>query len=417
MKELGIYIHIPFCIQKCYYCDFISYANKLEYQKKYIDNLKYEIQAQKDILEKYHITTIYIGGGTPSVIDSKYIVEILDEIKKYMSEEDYRNAEITIEVNPGAVSIGKLIDYRNVGINRISIGLQATQDRILKKIGRIHTWEDFNKTYQDVIDVGFKNINVDLMIGLPELSISDIKESLDRVIGLSPKHISVYSLIVEENTKIEKFIETGKYTLPDEEQERMEYKYVKDYLELHDYEHYEISNFSKKDYHSRHNENCWKQKEYIGFGIAAHSYIDGIRFSNTEKLDNYIQYLKEDFFEFNISNLEKKAKLLREKDHKENKDLSNEFNDEFPIPFGIRKIHEIQNLESQKKEYMLLGLRMLDGVLISEFKKKFGDNPLYLFRKELAKLVDENLIEVDLDNIKLTRKGLDLANLVWEEFV
>ena len=417
MKELGIYIHIPFCIQKCYYCDFISFANKLEYQKKYIDNLKYEIQAQKNILEKSHITTIYIGGGTPSIIDSKYIVEVLNEIKKCMNVEDYRNAEITIEVNPGAVDIEKLKDYKNAGINRISIGLQSTQDRILKKIGRIHTWEDFNKTYQDVIDVGFENINVDLMIGLPELTINDIKESLDKVIKLSPKHISVYSLIVEENTKMEEFIESGKYILPDEEQERMEYRYVKDYLELNDYEHYEISNFSKKNYHSKHNENCWKQKEYIGFGIAAHSYIDGIRFSNTENLNNYIQFSEEDFSRFNIENLEEMVKLLQEKNHKENENSNYELDEEFPISFGIRKVHEIQNLDSQKKEYMLLGLRMLDGVLISEFKMKFGENPLYLFRKELAKLVDENLVKVDLDNIKLTRKGLDLANLVWEEFV
>lgn len=402
MKELGIYIHIPFCVQKCYYCDFVSYANKLEYEKKYIENLKFEIQAQKSLIEKYNITSIYIGGGTPSVLESKYINEILNEIKN-INEINFENSEITIEINPGAVTLEKLEDYKKIGINRISIGLQAVQDEILKRIGRIHTWKEFCKTYQNVLDVGFENINVDLMIGLPEQTIQDVKESLEKVLEYSPKHISVYSLILEEGTKMEELIKKGIYKLPDEEIERMQYKYVKNTLELKGYDHYEISNFSQKGYHSKHNENCWKQKEYIGFGVAAHSYINKIRFSNTNKLDEYINYDKNDFDKFNIEKMIKK--------------LDKDSILDFPIEFGNRIIYEKQNKNEEEKEYMLLGLRKIEGISILEFKQKFFENPIYLFRKELDKLVKEELIEIDLDNIKLTQKGLDFANIVWEEFV
>ena len=244
--------------------------------------------------------------------------------------------------------------------------------------------------------VGFKNINVDLMIGLPEQSIGDVKESIDKILELQPEHVSVYSLIVEDGTKISKLIENGVYSLPDEELERMEYSYVKNKLELVGYEHYEISNFAKEGYYSKHNLNCWKQMEYLGFGVSAHSYYENVRFSNTEDLNTYINASSQDFEEFNFKNLYNKIESDKSK---------------------LKIIQEIQNIEDKKKEYMLLGLRTLKGVSISEFKQKFGENPIYLFRKELEKLVNEDLLRVDLDNIMLTRKGLDLANIVWEEFV
>ena len=274
--EIGIYVHIPFCIKKCYYCDFVSYANSFEMQDDYIKKLKQEIEENKEYLKNNEITTIYIGGGTPSSIKEEHI-----------------------------------------------------------------------------------------------------KEILEKIVNLKPKHISVYSLIVEEATPIEKMINLGKLKLPEEEEERNEYHYTKNYLELNGYKHYEISNFAIDGYESKHNTNCWKQKSYIGFGIAAHSYMNGVRYSNTTDLKQYL------------------IKSSKE----------------------IKTIHEKQNKEEMKKEYMMLGLRMLDGVKISEFKAKFGENPIFLFRKELEKLVNEELVEIDLDNIKLTNKGLDLANLVWEEFV
>ena len=404
MKELGIYIHIPFCVKKCYYCDFVSYPDKLDYQKEYIEKIKQEIREEQEVFKDADITTIYIGGGTPSIIDSKYIIEILEYLYKFIGKKD---REITIEINPGTINKTKLQDYKKAGINRISIGLQSSNDKILKTIGRIHNFEDFLKAYNLVVEEGFENINVDLMLGLPLQTIEDIKQSINEVLNLKlkPKHISIYSLIVEENTQLDKMLDEGKITLPNDEYERKEYAYTKNTLELNGYKHYEISNFAQEGYESKHNVNCWKQKEYIGLGVAAHSYINGIRFSNTTNLPKYLKNEK-----FEIPN-EKEIEELKKKIDKQN----NEY--KLPLKIGIKTIHEIQNEEDMQNEYMILGLRMLDGVKISEFKQKFVENPIYLFRKELEKLVDEKLIEIDLDNIKLTRKGLDLANIVWEEFI
>ena len=455
-KELGIYLHIPFCKKKCYYCDFVSYADKLLYQERYINALLLEIESQKDILKESNITTIYIGGGTPSIIDVKYIKLVINKLNEILNfnnsnieidksnlldnnerdllnnnEKDLLNIEnlnlikkpieITIELNPGTVTKEKLEQYYNLGINRLSIGLQSTQDKLLKQIGRIHTYSEFLQTYKLAREIGFKNINIDLMIGLPNQSIEDIKETVENIINLNPEHISVYSLIVEQGTKIAELIDSRDLKLPDEDLERMEYSYVKNKLELAGFKQYEISNFAKENYYSKHNVNCWKQKEYIGFGISAHSYYENIRFSNTEDFNKYINSGYSDFEKFNIKNLLKNINCseLEEETIIENQELSRakiikyiELESK-----GLKTIHEIQTTEEKQKEYMLLGLRMLEGVSISEFKQKFGENPIYLFRESLSKLVEEELIKIDLDNIFLTRKGLDLANLVWEEFV
>ena len=275
--------------------------------------------------------------------------------------------------------------YKNCGINRLSIGLQSTDDDILKKIGRIHNYEQFLDTYKWAEEAGFENINVDLMLGLPGQDIEILKKSLENVVNLKPepKHISVYSLIVEENTKIEQRIDSGELSLPDDEEERRQYHYMKNFLELNGYKHYEISNFAKPGFESKHNMNCWEQKRYVGFGVAASSYVKGVRYTNTSSLGKYL----------NVKTI-----------------VGNDFE-------TVKIIEETQNKLDMEKEYMMLGLRKLDGVSISKFEQKFGENPIYLFRNELQKLVEEDLLEVDLDDIKLTSKGLDLANLVWEEFV
>ena len=380
-EELGIYIHIPFCKKKCYYCDFISYCNKNEFVDDYIKCLKKEIinftQKYKDI---YDITTIYIGGGTPSSIEEKYIKDIIDTIDKNLVKiKDIK--EITIEVNPGTITKRKLEQYKSSGINRISIGLQSTNNKLLEEIGRIHNFNEFLETYNMARKVGFKNINVDLMLGLPNQTINDLSNSINEIIKLNPEHISIYSLILEENTVLYNLVEQGKLTLPTDELERNMYWYVKNKLELNNYNHYEISNFAKEGYESKHNWNCWEQKQYVGFGTSAHSYLKDKRFSNTENLEQYINNIENDNIEKNYV------------------------------------IHENQNIEDKKKEYMLLGLRKIEGVSIQKFKNKFKDNPIYLFRNELQKLIEENLLEIDGDSIRLTNKGLDLANVVWEEFV
>lgn len=281
----------------------------------------------------------------------------------------------------GTVDEEKLLEYKNAGINRLSIGLQAVQNRILNLLGRIHDFEQFKNSYELAKKVGFTNINVDLMLAIPTQTEEELIESVQEVIKLNPNHISIYSLILEEGTEFEKLIKDGKLSLLDEELERKMYWKTKNILEKNSYNHYEISNFAKKGFESKHNMDCWNQEEYIGFGLAAHSYINNKRFSNTDKFDEYIKNIENNELEKNI------------------------------------EIHEKQDKESKAKEYMMLGLRKISGVSISKFERKFRINPLFYFRFEIEKLVNENLIEVDLDNIKLTKRGLDLANLVFEEFI
>lgn len=378
LEELGIYIHIPFCKQKCFYCDFCSFANKNEMQGKYVETVINEI---KNIThkEKYTVTTIYLGGGTPSILNPDYIKSILQEIKS--SFEILDDAEITIEINPGTVNEEKLKKYKEYGINRLSIGLQSANDKILKKIGRIHDYKQFEETFFYARKCGFKNINVDLMIGLPTQAVENVKQTLEKIIQKNPEHISVYSLIIEEGTIIEKLINENKLQLPDEETERIMYWTVVNELKENGYNQYEISNFSKKTYESKHNTNCWKQKQYIGLGTSAHSYLNKKRYSNTNNIEEYIKNIQENNISKNIT------------------------------------IHEEQTEESTMNEYMLLGLRMIQGININEFKQKFKIDPTIKYKETLEKLQKENLIQITKTSIKLTKQGIDFGNIVWEEFI
>lgn len=381
MEKLGIYVHIPFCKKKCKYCDFISFSCDEEIYTKYVEALINEIKnTSKNIISSIHeVSTIYIGGGTPSLIDSKYIEEIIETI--YQNIRVAGNAEITIEVNPGTVTREKLETYKKLGINRLSIGLQTTDNELLSLIGRIHTYEEFLDTYNMAREIGFTNINVDLMLALPTQTEKMLVDSLLKVINLNPNHISLYSLILEEGTVLEKEIEEGKYKLVDEELERKMYHKTKNILEKNGYNHYEISNFAKKGFESKHNLDCWDQREYLGFGLAAHSYYRNKRFSNTNDLDEYINNISKFNFTKNV------------------------------------EVHELQDREAKAKEFMLLGLRKINGVSISEFERRFRVHPLFYFRFEISRLDEEGLLEVELDDIRLTKKGLDLANQVFEAFV
>jgi len=374
-KDIGIYVHIPFCMSKCYYCDFVSYSNKKNLIKKYVQALVKEIRYIK--LNKYNIKTIYIGGGTPSILDSEDIVKILNEITKNRQE----SKEVTIEVNPGTVNEEKLKNYKKAGVNRLSIGLQVTDNFILGQIGRIHKYEDFLKTYKEARKIRYNNINVDLMLALPNQTIEILTDSLQKIIDLKPEHISLYSLILEENTKLYNMVMQKKIELPSEEEERQMYWKTKNILEENGYIHYEISNFAKKGYKSKHNSDCWKQKEYIGIGAAAHSYLENKRFSNIESVENYIENINNGNFKDNVI------------------------------------IHEIQSKNEKQKEYMLLGLRKIEGININEYKNIFGENPIFQYSKELNKLTKIDLLKVDGNYIKLTNKGLDLANIVLEQFI
>lgn len=387
-KEIGLYVHMPFCKQKCYYCDFVSYANKYNMVDRYIQCLKKEIiqyanenriMSKHGLEPKYVIKTIYIGGGTPSSIDELYIINILQKIKENFKIKN--DAEITIEVNPGTVNKEKLETYRDIGINRLSIGLQAVQDEILKSIGRIHTFKDFENTYKYAREVGFNNINVDLMINLPNQTLDNVKESVKAILNLKPEHISVYSLILEENTKLYEMVKSKQVALEPEEVERQMYWHVKETLEKYKYIQYEISNFAKSGFQSQHNIDCWNQEEYIGVGIAASSFIENKRYSNISNLEEYMD------------------------------------NIESGMPNKNLILDEVLDFESKMNEFMMLGLRTIQGVDIKKFEQKFKINPIIKYCKILEKLNHEGLIEIDANNIKLSNKGIDLANVVWEEFV
>lgn len=384
---LGIYVHIPFCKKKCKYCDFYSIENK-NLVSEYVKTVKENIEKIDVILEKNNIgnlankekvDTIYFGGGTPSYIDSIYITQILEKIRKKFDVQ--KDAEITIEVNPGTVNKEKLENYFNAGINRLSIGLQSTNNSILKAIGRIHTFEEFKETYTLARNVGFKNINVDLMLALPFQTIDDLINSTYEVIKLNPEHISIYSLILEDNTPLKKEVENKIIFLPSEDDERKMYHKIVEILEKNGFLQYEISNFSKEGFNSKHNLNCWKQHEYLSFGAASHSYFNNTRFSYIANVKKYIDFFSEQMY---------------------NK---------------IVEIHEIQNFESKMREYIILRLRTRYGVNFKEFKNEFGIDFLNYFNKEILKLQTEDLIKINSENITLSKKGLDFANIVFEEFI
>lgn len=353
----SIYIHIPYCKQKCLYCDFNSYSNKENTMNKYFDALVKEIKSY-NIKE---LNTIYFGGGTPSFVDSKYIREIMSILPKAN--------EVTLELNPGTVNKEKFAEYKNIGINRLSIGLQAIQNDILKEIGRIHTLNDFEEAFKLARNAGFDNINVDLMHGLPNQSVQEFKDSVDYLVKLGPEHISCYSLILHNDIF---------KNLPTEEDERKMYYCAKEKLKESGYIHYEISNFAKSGKESKHNLVYWNQEEYIGVGAGASSYLNGERYTNVASIEEYIKRI----------NRGESVNIIEEK----------------------------QNSEDKLNEYMILKLRLIKGVNIKEANEKFKTDIVKKYEKSLEKLQKLGLIKID-ENIYLTDKGLDLANIVWEEFI
>ena len=378
MKKIGIYVHIPFCKSKCAYCDFTSFANEDYKEEEYIKALDQEINERLKN-DEYRVSTIYFGGGTPSFIKEKYIEQVLDTIRENCIIET--DCEITLEANPGTITEGKLNKYIDSGINRLSIGLQTSNNNLLKTIGRIHRYKDFETAIELAKRTGFNNINSDIIIGLPGQTIYDVEETLEKITEMNLQHISVYSLILEEGTILNDRVERGEIELPDEEIERYMYWFAKRKLEEAGYIHYEISNFAKPGFYSQHNLDCWSQKEYLGFGISASSYENGIRYSNKKNLDNYIK---------NIEN----GQFSR-----------------------IRIIEEKQNEEMKMNEFMMLGFRKIVGVNIEEFKEKFGKNPLIIYKEKIARLLLQQLIEYNSEYLRLSKKGIDLANIVFKEFI
>lgn len=381
MKELQLYIHIPFCAKKCGYCDFNSMVLNEESQRPYVEQLIDEIRMQGKLYSEYYISTIYIGGGTPTLLKGTWVANIMSAV--YEAFMVVTSAEISIECNPGTVSIDKLRYYRQSGINRISIGLQSTFEHELKKLGRIHSFDEFLDCFQMVREAGFTNVNVDLMSAIPNQTVDTYKESLRRVVRLKPEHISAYSLIIEPNTPFFKLYgnqETHK-DLPSEECEREMYYLAKKYLTEQGYVHYEISNFAKPGYECRHNIGYWTGVEYLGLGLGAHSYVLGKRFHVEDSLPKYMK--------------------IRMK-----KDLT-------PCYQDIDDITKEQSMG----EFFYLGLRMTRGVNLEEFAYKFKEDPFRIFAAAIGKHIRLGLLDYNEPYLFFTDKGRDFANYVEGDFI
>ncbi|WP_341877431.1 radical SAM family heme chaperone HemW [Defluviitalea saccharophila] len=376
-NQIGLYIHIPFCQSKCYYCDFASYANKNEQMASYVSALKEEINQYGILLQNHQINTIFIGGGTPTVLSPHLLRTILQSLFHNFNIKS--EAEITIESNPGTLDLEKLQLLKECHVNRLSIGLQAYQNSFLKDLGRIHTVEEFVQNYYLARSLGFDNINIDLMFSLPNQTLRDWMDTLKNVALLNPEHISCYSLTIEEDTPFGQWEAEGRIKLNDAEADRAMYHYAGWYLNKMGYKQYEISNFSKAGFLSKHNLVYWTYKPYIGMGLGAHSFYNGERYHNTYNLDQYIK-------------LSGSIAVLKE---------------------DAEKI----SLPMQYAEYIFLGLRLLEGISVEQFNHTFQVSFEKLFGKKIEKLVKLGLVENNKNIIKLTPKGLDVSNTVFAEFL
>ncbi|MGL5753922.1 MAG: radical SAM family heme chaperone HemW [Paraclostridium sp.] len=374
---LGLYIHVPFCAQKCYYCDFNSYKIKSNEKEDYLINIEREMLLYKDKFKDKSFDTVFLGGGTPSILK-------VDELKRLMSKmyENFNikeDAEITIECNPGTINKEKLEAMKKIGINRLSIGLQATQNYHLKSIGRIHTYEEFEKNYYDAIDIGFENINIDLMYALPNQKEEEWKDTLDKIIKLNPSHISAYSLILEEGTKLYDMYENNEFNLLDEDTDIEMYNYTINTLKDNGYNQYEISNYSKYEKECKHNIIYWKCDNYLGLGPGASGYIEDTRYSNVEDLNEYNNKLNQ----------------------------------------NLKPINEENKLSDKDKieEFIFMGLRMNEGISLDIFEKRFKIDFKDLYKNALEKLIANKLIKMEDSNVSLTQKGREISNSVFIEFI
>ena len=380
-KPLGLYVHIPFCVQKCKYCDFLSAPADDATKKRYVDALCKEIEGYKQLTKEYRLATIYFGGGTPSVLDVSFIEQILDAVKKSFFA-DMAAAEVTLEVNPGTASLEKLKRYKELGINRLSIGVQSSKEDELKLLGRIHSFEEAKQTVLWAREAGFANLSLDLMSALPGQSLENYKENVEAILALNPEHISSYSLIVEEGTPFYNQYAEGmpkESELPDEETDRAMYAYTKERLAQAGYHRYEISNYAKQGYESRHNSSYWIGTEYLGIGLGASSLFTNARYHNETDLTRYLE----------------------------------------DIEAGDDVRREIERLvpEEQMEEFMILGLRMMRGISRAEFQKRFGKPIETVYGSALKKLKRQGLLVLEGDTIALTDSGIDVSNQVFVEFV
>lgn len=374
MKDkISLYIHIPFCVRKCLYCDFPSFSGMESVFDDYVRMLCREIDETYSDYRGMEVKSIFVGGGTPSVLPPALLGRISDKIFSRFDVDS--KAEITIETNPGTLDAKKLGEMKSMYFNRLSMGLQAWQDRLLKKLGRIHTADEFEANFLQARDAGFKNINVDLMFALPAQSLDDWQETLEKVMKLRPEHISAYSLIIEEGTPFFDMFDRGEFKEIDEVTDRKMYYLAKEMLSDKGYKQYEISNFAKEGFECYHNKVYWRTEEYQGFGLGAHSYADGVRFHNTYDMKEYLR------------------------------------------GEGLRLDKEFLSIEEKQEEFMFMGLRMNEGVSEAEFLRRFGESMDSVYGDEIKELISEELLVKKDGRLSLTDRGVDISNSVFEKFI
>lgn len=375
-KLLELYFHIPFCVSKCLYCDFLSGQAGKEVQDSYIRALLKETLMRGKEYSDYRVPSVFIGGGTPSVVDVEWIEQLMELTGRAFQLE--KDVEITMEVNPKTADETALKRYRNAGINRLSIGLQSARDEELARLGRIHTFGQFKEIYEGARAAGFRNINVDIMSGLPGQTPEDYRYTLERILALKPvpEHISAYSLIVEEGTAFERFLKEGTLALPDDEDERLMYADTARILGSAGYHRYEISNYCRTGYECRHNIGYWSRTEYLGLGLGAASLVGEKRFSNGKDMSAYL-------------------------DH----------------PTDVREQEESLSREAQMEEFMFLGLRLVKGVERIHFFECFGVTLDAIYGNAIGRNVKEGLLVDEGAWVRLTDRGLDLSNYVMAQFL
>ena len=381
-KELELYLHIPFCVKKCNYCDFFSVSGSEEEQEAYVQAMVQEIHLYQEKFRPYEVKTIFLGGGTPSLLSGSQTERIFQSL--HDSFEIARDAEITMEMNPGTVDLQKLKQYKEIGVNRLSIGLQSAQNRELKMLGRIHTFEDFLETWKEVEKAGFENRNIDLMSALPGQKLETWEDTLRKVLALQPEHISAYSLILEEGTPFYNWYESGRFNagdweLPTEEEEYTMGERTIQILQEAGMHRYEISNYAKPGKECRHNLGYWNRTEYLGIGAGSSSLIGETRFNHIRDRKEYIEMIRR------------------------GEDVDTE--------------QEFLSTESQMEEFMYLGLRKTEGISRTAFQDYFQKSLDEIYGTVIEKLNDEKLLECDGDRVRLSHRGMDVSNWVLAEFL
>ena len=409
MKELELYLHIPFCERKCAYCDFLSAPADLPVRISYIKKLQEEIVYCGAQYGEYQVSSIFFGGGTPTILEGYQLAAILETVKEHFNITT--DAEITVECNPGTLTAGKAEKLVQAGFNRLSMGLQSADDRELHLLGRIHNFAQFLESYDLARKAGFRNINVDLMSALPGQTLKSWQDTLQKVTALRPEHISAYSLIIEEGTPFyERFAEDERIReegghprlLPEEDVERQMYELTETFLHTKGYERYEISNYAKPGYECRHNCGYWTRKDYLGLGLGASSLVEHQRFQNTSELKTY---LEQEYSPQCEGQHERIAETIQ-------------LQEETGLTQTGHHIHkETLDKKSEMEEFMFLGLRLMAGISRQQFEKKFQVTLNSVYGEVLRKLKGEQLIEEVAGYVRLTEHGIDVSNYVLAEFL